>query len=127
MSKIIKKIRKRDGRIVEFAKEKIVNAIYKAAEAVAKQEGKKSDKKIAEKLADKVVTIMEYQFTEKEVPTVEEVQDIVEKVLIKSGHAKTAKAYILYRQQRRKIRETRDVFLDVQDTIKNIYKELIGE
>ena len=118
MSKIIKKIRKRDGRIVEFAKEKIVNAIYKAAEAVAKQEGKKSDKKIAEKLADKVVTIMEYQFTEKEVPTVEEVQDIVEKVLIKSGHAKTAKAYILYRQQRRKIRETRDVFLDVQDTIK---------
>lgn len=119
MSKIIKKIRKRNGRIVEFTEEKIINAIFKAAESVAKSEGKKSDKKVAEKLADKVVTILDYKFTEKEIPTVEEAQDIVEKVLIKSGHAKTAKAYILYRQQRKKIRETKDMLLDIDHTIKN--------
>ncbi len=113
----ISRIRKRDGRIVEFAPEKITNAIFKAAQAVAVKEGKTVDKKTAEELCDKVVTILEYKFTEKETPTVEEVQDIVEKVLIKSGHAKTAKTYILYRQQRAKIRETKDMFVDVDKTI----------
>ncbi len=113
----ISKIRKRDGRVVEFAPEKITNAIFKAAQTVAVKEGKTVDKKAAEELCDKVVTILEYQFTEKETPTVEEVQDIVEKVLIKSGHAKTAKTYILYRQQRAKIRETKDIFVDVDKTI----------
>ncbi len=117
MSRIIKKIRKRDGRIAEFAKEKVTNAIYKAAEAVSGPEGKKSDKALAEKLADKVVTILEYKFTEKETPTVEEIQDVVEKVLIKEGHAKTAKQYILYRLQHDKLRKTKDMLLDVNDTI----------
>jgi len=115
----ILKIRKRDGRIVEFAPEKITNAIYKAAQSIAVKEGRTTDKKIAEELTNKAVTILEYQFSEKEVPTVEEVQDIVEKVLIKSGHAKTAKAYILYRQQRAKLRETKDMFVDVGKTIKS--------
>ncbi len=115
----ITKIRKRDGRIVEFAPEKIVNAIYKAAQGVAVQEGKTTDKKEAEDIANKALTILEYQFTEKEVPTVEEAQDIVEKVLIKSGHAKTAKAYILYRQQHAKLREAKDMMVDVGHTIKS--------
>src|SRR3989339_402533 len=113
----ISKIRKRDGRIVEFAPEKITNAIYKAAQSVAVQEGKTADKKTAEELSSKIITILEYKFDHGETPTVEEVQDIVEKVLIKSGHAKTAKAYILYRQQRAKIRETKDMFIDVKNTI----------
>ena len=108
----IMKVRKRDGRIVEFTKEKIVNAIFKAAESVGGQ-----DMETAKKLADKVVTILEYQFDSKAVPTVEEVQDIVEKVLMKSGHAKTAKSYILYRQKHRKIRELKSTLLDVSNTI----------
>ena len=109
-------IRKRDGRIVEFAPEKITHAIYKAAESVAKAEGREVDKGLAEALTGKVITILEYRF-DKEIPTVEETQDIVEKVLMKSGHAKTAKAYILYRQQRAKVRETKDMFIDIKDTI----------
>ena len=77
----ILKVRKRDGRIVEFAPEKITNAIYKAASAVAHSEGKKPDRKICEELTKKVVTILEFQFSGKETPSVEEIQDIVEKVL----------------------------------------------
>lgn len=108
----IRTIRKRDGRIVEFDKLKIANAIFKAASAVG---GK--DQEEANKLAEKVAAVVEYQFDEKITPTVEEIQDIVEKVLMKSGHAKTAKAYILYRQQHQKIRETRNALMDVNHTI----------
>ena len=108
----IKKIRKRDGTVVDFDKNKIVEAIWKAARAVG---GK--DKELAKKLADKVVAVLEYQLGENEIPTVEGVQDIVERVLIKSGYADTAKAYILYRQQKAKIRETKSTFVDVIKTI----------
>jgi len=108
----IKRIRKRDGKIVPFDMEKVTEAIWNAAQSVG---GK--DRKTAERLARKVVTILEYQFGEKEVPTVEEIQDIVERVLIKSGRAKTAKAYILYRQQKAKIRETKHVMVDAVNTI----------
>jgi len=109
--KIIK-IRKRDGRIVEFVPEKITNAIFNAAKAVGGQ-----DKKVSEELTKRVTTILDYKFDHGEVPTVEEVQDIVEKVLIKSGHAKTAKAYILYRKQHEKIRSLKSTFVDVTNTI----------
>ena len=85
----IRFIRKRDGRVVEFSTERIRNAIFKAAEAVG---GK--DKERADFLANKVVFILENQ-NRGEIPKVEEVQDIVEKVLIEYGHAKVAKAYIL--------------------------------
>ncbi|MFH1849464.1 MAG: ribonucleoside triphosphate reductase [archaeon] len=105
-------IRKRDGRIVEFCQEKITQAIFNAAKAVGGE-----DKELAQNLSDKVAAVLEYQFDTKTVPTVEEVQDIVEKVLMKNGHAKTAKGYILYRQQHRKIRELKRTFVDVQNTI----------
>ena len=84
----LSKLKKRDGSIVEFEKNKIVNAIFKAARAVG---GK--DRKEAEKLTDKVV--QEIEKLGKKVPGVEEVQDIVEKVLIEAGHAQTAKVYIV--------------------------------
>ena len=102
----IRKVKKRDGRIVEFAMEKITNAIMKAADAIGGH-----DKLEAEKLADKITTILEYKYDIYEIPTIEEVQDIVERVLIKSGHAKTAKAYILYRFKRDEMREA-GAFLD---------------
>ncbi len=108
----VKKIKKRDGRIVDFDKEKIATAIWKAAKSVG---GK--DRNLAEKLADEVVRILEEKYDGHTIPTVEDVQDIVEKVLIENGHAKTAKAYILYRQERAKIREIKKM-LGVKDELK---------
>jgi anaerobic ribonucleoside-triphosphate reductase len=95
----IRKIKKRDGRVVEFCKEKIILAVIKAAEAVGG-----NDRKTAEELTEKVMSVIEYKYDETETPSVEDIQDIVERVLIKTGHAKTAKAYILYRFKRAEMR-----------------------
>lgn len=104
---LVSKVKKRDGRIVNFDRDKITNAVYKAAEAVG---GK--DRETAEFLSMQVVEILEEKFDGRSVPSVEEIQDIVEKVLIENGHVKTAKAYILYRQKRKEVREAKTVLLD---------------
>ncbi len=93
----ITKIRKRDGRIADFDKTRITEAIFKAARAAGGQ-----DRSTAEKLTDKVVRALEKSGNP--LPDVEQIQDIVEKVLIEEGHAKTAKVYILYRQKRAEMR-----------------------
>ncbi|MFH1459901.1 MAG: anaerobic ribonucleoside-triphosphate reductase [Candidatus Omnitrophota bacterium] len=97
--KVMDSVQKRDGRIVEFNKRKISEAIFKAAQAVGGE-----DKLLADELANAVVLFLEKQY-KNEAPTIEQIQDVVEKVLIETGHARTAKAYILYREKRRKIRE----------------------
>lgn len=104
----ITKIRKRDGRIVDFDKSKIANAIFKAARAVGG-----SDYKLAEKLADKVVEYLEKNL-DTEIPTVEQVQDAVEKILVENGHYRTAKAYILYRKQHEELRKFTDLFTNIE-------------
>ena len=86
---------KRTGAIVRFNPERIANAIYRAAVAVGGR-----DRSTAEELAKQVVQILEEVTPPGQYPTVEETQDIVEKVLIENGHAKVAKAYILYREER---------------------------
>ncbi|MCD6504032.1 ribonucleoside triphosphate reductase [Candidatus Bathyarchaeota archaeon] len=96
----MKYVRKRDGRLEKFDKSRIANAIWKAAKAVGGR-----DRELAERLSDQVVEILEKRFGEDGVPTVEEIQDVVEKVLIENGHARTAKAYILYRKQHQDLRE----------------------
>jgi anaerobic ribonucleoside-triphosphate reductase len=96
----ISKIKKRDGRMVPFQKEKITKAIFKAAQAVGGE-----DYDLAMALTEKVVEIAQY-VNEDQIATVEDIQDLVEKVLVKNGHYKTAKAYILYRKQHENIRET---------------------
>ena len=108
----ISKIKKRDGRIVDFEPEKITNAIFKAAQAVG---GK--DRTIAEKLSKQVVELLEKQLKPGDIPTVEQVQDLVEKVLVENGHYKTAKAYILYRQKRAEARRIK-AMLGVEDELK---------
>lgn len=108
---MLNKIIKRDGSLQDFDRKKIENAIFKAARAVGG-----SDRNLASKLTDKVINILEEKFTES-IPTVENIQDIVEKVLIENGHAKTAKAYILYRKQHQDIREFRKLFLDIEETV----------
>lgn len=104
-------IRKRDGRIVEFDSTKIAAAIFKAAKAVGGE-----DRQLADELAEVVI-----QYLTKKlgtiVPTVEDVQDAVEKILIETGHAKTAKAYILYRDRRTRMREARSDLMDVVQEI----------
>lgn len=96
---MITKIRKRDGREVPFNIQKIADAIFKAAVAVGG-----SDYNISMDLAEQVARYVESNL-ETEIPTVEQVQDAVEKILIENGYASTAKAYILYRAERTRIRE----------------------
>ena len=91
----ITQIVKRSGAVVPFKKERIANAIYSAAVSVGGR-----DRETAERLADEAVTLLEERTPPDQIPTVEHVQDIVEKVLIENGHAATAKAYILYREER---------------------------
>jgi uridine kinase len=93
MSKI-KHVIKRTGSIVPFKKERIANAIYRAAVAVGGR-----DKEKAEELSEKVVKVLEENYSEGYKPHIEEIQDVVEKVLIENGHAKVAKEYILYREE----------------------------
>ncbi len=115
----MKFVRKRDGRLEAFDQERITNAIWKAAKAVG---GK--DRELAKRLSDQVVEVLKNRFGEEGVPTVEEIQDIVEKILIENGHARTAKAYILYRKQHQDLRELAallssadlvDQYLDIED------------
>jgi len=105
---MIRKIMKRDGKVVDFNPIKITNAIWKAAQAV----GGKDYRKAAE-LTDKVIQMLEKELKRGEIPTVELVQDIVEKTLIEEGHAKTAKAYILYRKQHQDMREVAGLLKDI--------------
>ena len=108
---MITTIKKRDGRQVPFDIEKIAGAIYKAAETVG---GK--DYGEAMQLADKVCQRLSEEIIGRD-PSVEEVQDMVEKVLVEDGHAKTAKAYILYRAERTRVRE-------MDSTLMKVYEDL---
>jgi len=96
---MFEKIRKRDGRIVKFDLERITNAISKAGAATGE-----FDRDVAKKLTIKVLAIAQ-QVIKDRIPTVEEIQDIVEEVLMASPYRKTAKAYIIYREQHARIRE----------------------
>ncbi|MBN1546744.1 MAG: ribonucleoside triphosphate reductase, partial [Syntrophaceae bacterium] len=93
------KIRKRDGRLVKFNAEKITNAIAKAGAATGE-----FDMQAARKLTIKALNLAEQLFDHK-IMTVEEIQDIVEEILIASPYRKTAKAYIIYREQHTRLRE----------------------
>jgi ribonucleoside-triphosphate reductase len=112
-------IKKRDGRVVPFDAEKITEAILKAAKAVGGE-----NRKIAESLTQQVVTELTKMGYNGIIPAVEDVQDTVEKVLIDNGHARTAKAYILYRDRRSRIREGKS---DLMDTVKDILVETSRE
>ncbi|MBC9783264.1 anaerobic ribonucleoside triphosphate reductase [Heliobacterium chlorum] len=108
------KIRKRDGRVTEFHESKITDAIFKAAHAVGGE-----DRQLAMELTLQVLKALKSKYNGN-IFSVEDVQDMVEKVLIESGHARTAKAYILYRNQRNRIRDGKS---DLMDTVSEILKE----
>lgn len=108
---MITRIKKRDGREVPFNMEKIANAIYKAARASG---GHDYDMALA--LAEKVAKEAQ-SYSGDGIPAVEDIQDVVEHVLIETGHARTAKAYILYRANRTRVR-------DMNTRLMKIYEEL---
>ncbi len=113
---MIKKIRKRDGSVVLFNSDKIAEAIWKAAKAVGGQNSEK-----AKQVADLVVKKLEEKYNEFNIPSVDDVQNLVESVLIKEGHDQTAKAYILYRQSHDELRNVKGLF----DTIEAV-EDYIG-
>ncbi|MCK5062010.1 ribonucleoside triphosphate reductase [Candidatus Parcubacteria bacterium] len=112
MPTTIEQIRKRNGQIVDFDQAKIVNAIFKATEAVGQ-----ADEYQAKKFVKEVVENINAKFHSRSIPAVEEVQDIVEEVLIKNREIKIAKAYILYRDQRARLRDMKNMVnsIDVMD------------
>src|SRR6188472_3081098 len=107
-------IKKRDGRVVSFGQSKISNAIYKALVATGR-----ADYAVSDRLADEVVQKMiQHGYRSSEItaiPSVEDVQDMVESILIEEGFSETAKAYILYRHERRKIRDEKMKILNKRD------------
>ena len=103
----IMQIRKRDGRIVPFDKEKITNAIYKAIVATGSR-----DRALAESLSTRVIEILDEKYGAEAIPAVEDVQDNVERALVENGQAKVAKAYIIYRQKRAEIRREKQRILE---------------
>ncbi|MFW5867246.1 MAG: anaerobic ribonucleoside-triphosphate reductase [Armatimonadota bacterium] len=105
----LKAVRKRDGRVVPFDEKKIADAIFSAARSVGGE-----DLRLAQELAGVVRIFLEKRFGD-EVPSIEEIQDMVEKVLIETGHAKTAKAYIIYRQKRSEARDRTKVRKEVRE------------
>ena len=110
---MVAKIIKRDGREAPFSIEKIANAIFKAAKAIGG-----SDYDGAWNLAYKVAEEIEKDYEKtKKLPTVEHIQDTVEKVLMKTGHARTAKEYILYRAERNRIREMNTRLMKIYEDI----------
>lgn len=115
---MIKTLRKRDGNLVPFDSFKIASAIFKAAESVG---GK--DFNLALVLAKQVEEIINKRFHSNSIPAVEEVQDFVEKVLIENGHARVAKAFILYREQHRKIRSRKNLLIDIANTMNGYLKQ----
>jgi anaerobic ribonucleoside-triphosphate reductase len=115
----MKFVLKRDSKLEPFDQERITIAIWKAAKAVG---GK--DREQAKHVSDQVVVELNKIYGDDGVPTVEEIQDLVEKQLIENGHAQTAKAYILYRKQHTDMRELAsllsssdmvDQYLEVED------------
>ena len=105
------KVKKRDERLVDFDEERIMAAIWSAAKSVGG-----NDKSIAKDLTQIVCKILKEKFSDADKPlVVETVQDIIEQVLIENGHSRTAKSYILYRQNRTQVREEKKKILEKEE------------
>jgi len=115
---MIFKVQKRTGEIVDFNTEKIQKAIWAAAREIGG-----TNEQLSKELTEQIVKFLDKKFKD-QIPTVEEVQDSVEKVLIEEGHAQTAKSYILYRERRAQVRADKDVVVNVENTISEYLNKL---
>lgn len=114
----IKFVRKRDGRLELFDPQKIEQAVFRAAKAVGGQDVAKS-----QQITRQGISFLEVLYKGDRVPSVENVQDLMEKILIENGHAKTAKAYILYREQHAKLRQTKILLKDAVNMVDNYIQQ----
>ena len=115
----ITKVKKRSGDLQKFDKDKIKKAVFKAITAAGEGDGVCS-----KKIADKVEELLNRRFKKNEIPSVEQIQDIVEEALILENLVETAKAYILYREQRRKIRDVGALFDESTELVDKYLKDL---
>ncbi len=113
-------IRKRDGQQAPFQRQKIWNAVKKAAHAA----GASQEDAVAEEITNKAISYLNIFFDETHIPTVEQVQDLVEKILIEEGYADAAKAYILYREQHARLRDTKKLLEGAADLVQKYLKKL---
>ncbi len=112
------KVQKRNGSIADFELEKIQQAIQKAAGAVGIH-----DTAVSETLTKEVEIDLETKYADS-IPSVEQIQDVVEDILIRYDYAEMAKAYILYREKRREVREDKNVVVEVEKTIKEYLEKV---
>jgi anaerobic ribonucleoside-triphosphate reductase len=118
----ITKVQKRNGDIVEFVPENIFNAVFKAITATKQGNGKKT-----QQISESVIKILNRRFKKDEIPNVEQIQDIIEEVLILEGETVAAKGFILYREQRRIIRESQLTAEEAVDRVDNYLDRLDWE
>ncbi|QTL98277.1 ribonucleoside triphosphate reductase [Iocasia frigidifontis] len=109
---MIEFIKKRDGRKVDFDEKKIENAVLKATKAVGQD-----NKEISREITQEVLSYLNIFYKDGGIPNVEQIQDLVEKILIEKGYADIAKAYILYREQHAELRDTKKLFSDAMNVI----------
>lgn len=114
MQGTISRIKKRDGNIADFAQDKITNAVYKAMESHGL-----TDNGAATTVSDIVTFMLEEKFGGYTIPSVEQIQDIVEMVLMKRGYHDVAKSYILFRERHKEIREARKTGVNLERLIKD--------
>ena len=114
----VKNVTKRDGTLAPFDESKIYNAILKAGNSTG--EFGESD---AWLLTAQVMKVINHKFTES-LPSIEQIQDIVEQVLISANYFATSKAYILYRDQRNRMRADKKVMVDVESSINEYLEKL---
>lgn len=113
-SKVIARIKKRDGTVADFSQDKITHAIAKAMKSQGIE-----DFSQAKTVSDIVTFVIEEKFSGYTVPSVEQIQDMVEMVLMKRGYHEVAKSYILYRERHKSIREARQTGLNLERLIKD--------
>jgi len=119
MQKLVTRIKKRDGTIVDFVQDKITKAIYKAMESHGV-----IDHGAAKNISDIVTFMLEDKFGGYTIPSVEQIQDIVEMVLMKQGYHEIAKSYILYREKHKGIREARKTGINLERLIKDYINDM---
>jgi ribonucleoside-triphosphate reductase len=115
----ISRIKKRDGQIADFVQDKITKAIYNAMEANGM-----ADQQAAQKISDIVTYVLEDKWGGYTIPSVEQIQDIVEMVLMKQGYHEIAKSYILYRERHKDIREARKIGINLERLIKDYIEDV---
>ena len=118
-SRVISRIKKRDGSVADFTQDKITNAISKAMASQGVTEN--GD---AKTISDIVTFVLEDKFSGYTIPSVEQIQDIVEMVLMKRGYHDVAKSYILYRERHKEIREAKKTGLNLERLIKDYISDM---